>query len=74
MPILPPALIGEKCIHFSCVTIGQFDYVLGKLGQIANSIIAMIDPILYYSVCAYLYVCNSVNCKCSNTVGRFLIA
>ena len=30
------------------------DCVLGKSGQIANPIIAMVDPVLCYSICAHL--------------------
>ena len=57
------------CMHVECGepsphaynTIGQFflimwfnDCVLGKSGQIANLIIAMVDPIPYCSICTHL--------------------
>ena len=46
----------------NCNTIGRFlivwfnDCVLGKSGQIANPIIAMVDPVLYCSIRARLFV------------------
>ena len=38
------------------------DCVLGKSGQIANPIMAMVDPVPYYCICAH-YVCKSINCE-----------
>ena len=56
-------------------TIGRFliawfnECVLGKSGQIANPIIAMVDPVLY----AYVYACESINyCKCRNRQDHFM--
>ena len=50
-------------------TIGQFlivwfnDYVFGKSNQITNPIIAMVNPVLYYSIYyARVYVCESIKC------------
>ena len=48
------------------VLIGWFnDRIQGRSGQIANPIIAMVDPVLYYSIVyAHVYVCESINCEC----------
>ena len=39
------------------------DCVLRKSGQIANPIIAMVDPVPYYNIHTHVYVCESINCK-----------
>ena len=46
------------------VLIARFnDCILGQSGQIANPIIAMVDPIPYI-LYAHIYVCESINCEC----------
>ena len=39
------------------------DCVVGRSGQIANSIIAMVDPVRYYSIHTHVNVCESINLR-----------
>ena len=49
--------------------------ILVNSGQIANPIIMMVDPVPYYSIHMYVYVCEYINCKHRKnlqfTVNRF---
>ena len=61
---LPVNIWLDKQYTIGRVLIAWFnDCILGKSGQIANLIIAMVDPVPYYSIRAHVYVCEFITCE-----------